>query len=177
MWGGTSRLASYLIVDHPVMIITCSEMLQNIIKRDFPENPLASMLQRLSSGVLRRLFLPSILVYQLAIVGYLHTRCLWESEAVEMLFFLRFKTKNSEVHFHKSSRPKMFIFTSHPSHRVVSHEAVEVRCAFSLGFRASSKRRGVHFHKSLLAPKFAWRTRTEQKRCHFHKSSFSPFRL
>ena len=91
-----------------------------------------------------------------------------------MLFFLGFCTNNTEVHFHKSSRPKMFIFTSHPVHRVVSHKAVEVTCAFSSGFTAISERRGVHFHKSLLVPEFAWRTGTEQNRCHFHKSSFSP---
>ena len=56
-----------------------------------------------------------------------------------MLFFQRFYTKNTEVHFHKSSRPKMFIFTSHPVHRVVSHKAVEVTCAFSLGFYSNQQ--------------------------------------
>ena len=41
------------------------------------------------------------------------------------------------VHFHKSLWLPF-----------VSDRAVELTCAFTLGFRASSKRRDFHFHKS-----------------------------
>ena len=54
MWGGISRLASYhrgSSRDHRHML----QMLQNKYKRDFPENFLAFLLQRLSSGGFKRL--------------------------------------------------------------------------------------------------------------------------
>ena len=53
--GGVFRGEPRTIVDHPVMISICYKMLQNKYKRDFPKNLLASLLQRFSSGVLRRL--------------------------------------------------------------------------------------------------------------------------
>ena len=78
-----------------------------------------------------------------------------------------FNEKNTEVHVHKSLRRNLTILTSHPVHRVVSHKVVEVTCAFSLGFKEFSKKRGAHFHMSLLVLKFAWRTRMEQETMSF----------
>ena len=55
--------------------------------------------------------------------------------------FTSFTAKMQNVHFHKSHRPKMFIFTSCFGYHSVSHRAVEVRCAFSLGFEPPRKRK------------------------------------
>ena len=120
----------FFIAHHLPIIITCSEM------PHFPKSSFPSLLQKLPSGVLRRLSKPCISVYQLGIVGYLYPRVFGSAGLSRCCFSLGFNTKNTEVHFHKSYHPKMFIFTSHthPVHRVVSHKAVEVTCAFSSRF-------------------------------------------
>ena len=122
-------------------IFACSERLQNKEKLEFAEILLSSLLQRLSSGVLRGAVITK---YFSVSTGnrwlFAHTVSLRGPGCRDVVFSYGFSTKNAEVHFPKSSRPKMFIFTSHPVHRVVSHKAVEFTCAFSLGFTAISKR-------------------------------------